>query len=193
MTEEVKKTKNGKQGYSYWKWMPGKRTDSWKPLKKCGRPRGYSDPIKKEEMAMDLGKVVNWITFWKKQLTHPDNIREVEAWKPLTIEQACKEVGIHKNTFFNRLKTHPELKLRYDELRESRRDYLRDLAEGNLERGLAGGLWLNWKELVDASFKILEKTDKAYQPKVEIEQKSININLDKSTDDILSEIWSLLW
>ena len=78
-------------------------------------------------------------------------------------------------------------------MKESRREYLRGASEENIEKALTGGLDLSDKELVDTSFKMLEKTDKNYNPKLEIESKSISINLSKSSDDLLDDLKSILW
>ncbi len=51
---------------------------------------------------------------------------------------------------------------------------------------------LSNKEVLDASFKMLEKTDKAYNPKIEIETKSISINLNKNSDDLYNDLASIL-
>ena len=51
---------------------------------------------------------------------------------------------------------------------------------------------LTEKEKVDISFKMLEKTDKAYNPKVEIESKSVSINLNKTSDDLYNDLASIL-
>lgn len=187
-----KKTPENKRN-KYWKYHPAKKKDDWTPLKKSWRAKGHTT-LNEAEIKLEVWKMVNWMTFWKSEITHPDNKKEkVMAKQPLTITQACREFGIHPQTFWQHLKKFPEAAELYRELKNQRREYLKELSEWNIARWLEWGLWLTWKELMDASFKMLEKTDKAYQPKLEVENKSISINLHKKTDDIMAELTDVLW
>jgi hypothetical protein len=60
---------------------------------------------------------------------------------------------------------------KYELLKEQRRDFLKESAEVNISKALTGKLDINDKEMLDASFRFLERTDKAYNPKTEIETK----------------------
>lgn len=191
--EEEKKVKSWKQWYAYWEWKPWKRTDSGKPLKKPWRKKGDTH-LQVITVKQEVWQIVNWMSFWKSEITHKDNKKEkVQVKQALTITQACREFGINPQTFWRHLKKFPEANELYQELKAQRRELLKELSEGNIEMGLSWGLDLTGKELMDASFKMLEKTDKAYQPKVEIEQKTISINLHKTTDDIMWELAKVLW
>ena len=184
--------KKGKQGYSYGKWVLGKKSDSWKHLKKPWRKK-WVTLLNPWQVNIEVWQIVNWMTFGKKDINEKAKKAWAIPWKPMSVNQACLEYGITHNTFYQHLKKFPEAKELFKELKEARRDYMKDLAESNIADWLSWNLWLTWKEMVDASFKLLEKTDKNYQPKLEVENKSIGINLNKSTDDIMGELSSILW
>ncbi len=48
------------------------------------------------------------------------------------------------------------------------------------------------KELVDFSFRMLEKTDKAYNPKTEIDANVEVFDASMSTKDLMAELAALL-
>ncbi len=190
MSNEITKVK---PWWKYGEWKPWKRTDIWKPLKKPWRPK-WRTSLDVGQVKLEVGRMVNWMTFWKKEITHETNIKnKVKPWKALTIKEACLEFWIAPITFWSHLKKFPEAKELYRELKQDRREYLKELSEVNISKWLSWSLDITDKELMDASFKMLEKTDKAYQPKVEVEQKTISINLHKSTNDIMGELQEALW
>ena len=178
---------------NYWKWNPGQVLSTWEWRKKPGRKK-WTQMLTSWWIKMEVWNIVNYMTFGRSKIENEENKKNwVLPNTPLSLPQACLEFGILPQTYWNHLKKFPEAKELYAELKENRREYLKELSENNLKEWLSGNLWLTWKELVDASFKMLEKTEKAYQPKVEIEQKEVSINLHKSTDDILSELNLVLW
>ena len=176
--------------YPKWEWKPW-RISNWKWLKKPWRKKGVKI-LQPAAIKIEVGQIVNWITFWKKVIESDKNVW-IKPNVPLTLWQACNEFWISIHTFWSHLKKFPEAKELYKELKENRREYLKELSEANIQKWLSLEMWMTWKEIVDASFKLLEKTDKSYQPKVEIENKSIGINIHKSTDDIMSELSEILW
>jgi len=189
MSEE----KDTRQKRNYWKWKPWQVTDTWKWRKKPGRPI-WATGLSETSVKLEVGKIVNWMTFGKSIIEWEKNKKEwVTPNVPLTVNQACDEYWIAPITFWSHLKKFPEAKELYKQLKEDRREYLKELSETNIQKWLSGELGLSWKDLMDASFKMLEKTDKTYQPKVEIENKSIWININKSTEDIMQELQDLLW
>lgn len=186
MNEEKAKRKTA---HTKWPWNPQKRNSAWIRIKKP-----WPKPIKKEDVSSEVWVIMNWQTFWKEKITHKKNIEEwVKENTPLNTLQACREYGMSTATFYNHLNTFPELKEKYGKLKENRREIIRDVGETNIQKAVLWELDLSDKERVDISFRMLEKTDKAYNPKVEIETKSISINLSKSTDDLKSELQELLW
>ena len=153
------KKKNWKQWYSYGKWVLWKKSDSWKYLKKPWR-KAWTKLLNWWEINLEVWQIVNWMTFWKKEVGLKAKNAWAKPWKPMSVNQACLEFGMTHNTFYTHLKKFPEAKELFRELKETRRTYMKDLAESNIEDWLSWWLWLTWKELVDASFKLLEKTDK---------------------------------
>jgi hypothetical protein len=170
------------------------KTDTWKPLKKRGRKKGVTS-LTENQVDLEVWTIVNYLTYWKTKIENRENKKiGIKPNSPLTLPQACREFGLHPQTFYIHLKKFPALRDKYYELREVRREYLKESAEGNIENALTWGMeWLSNKDILDASFKLLEKTDKAYNPKVEIESKSISININKSSDDLYSDLSELLW
>ena len=178
---------------SYWKWKPFKKKDNWIPLLKPGR-KTWTIELDRTKIEVELWTIINYISFWKSKITHEDNITKwIKPHTPLTIWQACKELWIPYTTFYGHLNKFPSLKVKYNEMRENSREYVRQSAECNIEKAVTWGLDLTDKEVVDVSFKMLEKTDKNYNPKIEIETKSIWINLNKTSDDLLADLSAILW
>lgn len=50
---------------------------------------------------------------------------------------------------------------------------------------------LRKKDVVDVSFRYLEKTSKEFQPTAQIEMKSMNMNFEMTLDEINEKIKSL--
>ena len=163
-------------------------------MKKRGRKK-WTVVLSEVGVNIELESVVNFITFGKSIIEHPDNKKEkLLPNVPMNVTQACREFGLHPNTFYQHLKRFPALNEKYQELKSNRREYLKESAEVNIESALTGGMKsLTEKEKVDISFKMLEKTDKAYNPKIEIETKSVSINLNKSSTDLYNDLAKILW
>lgn len=178
---------------SYWKWMPSKRKDNWEPLRKRWRKTG-TKLIAEVWIDLEIWTIFNYTTFWKVKIEHPENIAQwVVWWQPLTVIQACKEYWIHPNTFYQHINKFPHIKEKYELLKEDKRTYLRDVAEDNVWKVLSWDTKLWEKEILETSKWFLEKTSKTYNPKTEIETKSIWITLHKNSEDILTDLSKILW
>lgn len=148
--------------------------------------------LKKEEVEMEVGMIFSYITHGKKKITHPKNIEAgLLPDKPLTIKQACLEKWISYQTYYNHMKAFPDIKQKYELLRETRREYMKDVAEENILSVLDSDD-LSAKDKFDANFKLLQATEKSYNPKMEIETRNLNVNISKSSDDLKKDIWDLL-
>ena len=177
----------------YWKWKPWMRTDMGVPLKKKWRKK-WTTYIKKAQVDLEVWQIVNYLTYWKSKIENPINIKDkLKPNKPMTVVQACRELWIWTKTFYTHLSRFPDINEKYQELKASRREFLKESAEANIEKALTWWMAITDKDVLDASFKMLEKTDKNYNPKIEIESKSISINLNKSSDDIINDLSSILW
>jgi len=200
MTIEEKKTRWAKlwskhtSHRTYWKRKPWRVLDNGKWMKKPGRKKGVT-VLTEVGVDIEVGSIVNFITFGKSKIEHKDNIKaKLKPNVPMTVIQACREYWMTTNTFYQHLNRFPALNEKYQELKANRREFLKESAEANVQSALTGGMkTLSEKEMLDASFKMLEKTDKNYNPKIEIETKTISINLNKSSDDLYNDLASILW
>lgn len=187
--EEIKP----KAWHKYWSWKQWRKKDDWTPLKKNGRKK-WTVMIQEAQVSLEVGTIVNYLTYWKTKIENKENkALKIKPNTALTVQQACREYWIHPNTFYDHLRKFPAIKEKYELMKEDKREYIRSSAEDNIERALTGWLDLSDKELVDASFKMLEKTDKAYNPKTEIETKSIGINLSKKSENLKQDLLDILW
>lgn len=179
-----------------WPWHPWARNSAWIPLKKRWVKKGQitANSVSSTDVDIQVWTIVNYLTFWKKEIIDKENIkRKVKPNVALNITQACRELGISTSKFYQDLWKFPALKEKYELLRESKREYLRAEAEANIESWLTGKLEISDKDMMDASFKLLERTDKNYNPKMEIETKSININLTKTSEDLFNDLKEIVW
>lgn len=180
-------------GYKYWQYRPWMIKDNWKPLKKNWRKK-WTTLKPKSEISSDIWKVVNLMTFGVKNVKSEENINNwVQPHKPLKVTEACAELWISVVSFYYYLNKYPEFKEQYNQLKENRREYMREVSENNIQKALTWKMkTLKENEVVDYSFKMLERTDKNYNPKQIVETTVEEINPDRSTDDILWDIMDLL-
>ena len=151
--------------------------------------------LNKDLVDVEIGTIINYCDWGKTEIKNEENINEwVLPWEPMTIVQACREYWITPQKYYYHISRFPELKRKHDELRLGRLEYVNSMAENNIEKAIRGeGSSLTEKERVDFSFRMLEKTDKLYNPKTEIEQKTISINLSQSSEDIINSLKKILW
>jgi len=179
--------------YQYWPYKEGMVKKNGKVLKKNGRKK-WQLWRSKVEIANLLWVIINNMTFWVDEITHKTNIKHwVKSGVPLNLAQACLESWLHYITFHTYMERFPTLQKKFDKLKEKRREYMKNVSESNIEKAITGKMkWLWDKEVVDYSFRMLEKTSKEYNPKQVIEQTVEEINPDRSTADILADITDLL-
>jgi hypothetical protein len=53
------------------------------------------------------------------------------------MQQACREIDIHIQNFMYYINSYPELKDKYHDIRESRREKIKVVAEDNLDKAIA--------------------------------------------------------
>lgn len=139
-----------------------------------------------------------WIIFWytTNGASKIESEKNKKEWLkpniPMTVKQACQEYGITPLTYYSHLNKFPQIKKKYELMKSNRREYMKALAEDNILSVLEGDE-LEWKEKFDANFKFLQATEKAYNPKTEIETKNLNINISKTSEDIMKDIRDLTW
>ena len=178
--------------YKYWNWRPWMIKDNGKPLKKNGRKK-WTKMKTEWEISVQMWIIVNLSTFWVDKIKGKQNLKDwVKAKTPLNIPQACEEAWLSAPSFYYYLKQYPDIKEKYEELKVNRREYLKELSEVNIQKALSGWMkTLTEKEQVDYSFKMLEKTDKNYNPKQIIEQTVEEIDPNRWLADILADISDL--
>lgn len=179
--------------YKYWKYKQWLLKDNWRPLKKNGR-KLWTTMVSLPEVALKIGRVVNLMTFWAKEIKNEKNIKKwVKPNTPLNIVDACNETWISRTNFYYYTNKYPQIKEQYNTLREQRREYMKEISEMNIHKAISWKMkTLKEKDVVDYSFEVLKLTDKSYNPKQVIEQTVEEINPDRTTEDIIADIASLL-
>ena len=127
-----------------------------------------------------VNAVMRMMAQWASEIKNDVNKKQwIKKFVPLSMAAACRELWTNQSVVMYHIKKDPSLSKMLTEYRENKQELMKFVAEDNLSR------WLNWelnledKELVDLSLKVLERTDKAYNPRIEIEQtnKSLNFNI----------------
>lgn len=167
-------------------WIPRRWPRKWKI-------DSNSLSLREAEVESDTLNITNIQTNWVKKVTSKVNIAEwVKANAPLTLIQACREYWIHHQTYYNRLKKFPKIAEKLSIMRQNNREFLKTVSEDNLEKAITWKMsTLTEKDQVDYSLKFLERTDKAYNPKIEIEKKELKINITTSWKELKNELLKL--
>lgn len=149
--------------------------------------------VSKAEQIIRANKIVDYTITWTSQITNEENIElKIKPNVPLTIEQACREVWMNRMNFYYYRDTIPAIKEKHIEFKENRRELLKDRAEDTLYNALHWKMNISDKDVLDTAKWMSEKTDKAYNPKIEIEQKSISLNFDVPLEDMQEQLLELM-
>lgn len=161
----------------------------WRP-KKLWRKKTNSIS---DKSFISFNKVISYMLYWKTKITNEDNIeKKVKKNTPLTMQEAVREVWMSAQNFIYYVNTYPELKNRYEETKELRREKLRLISEDVIDSALDWRLALSDKDKVDLAMKYLKDTDKAYNPRVEVESTSKNLNFNISNEELIEKIFDYL-
>jgi hypothetical protein len=80
----------------------------------------------------------------------------------------------------------------WNEVQEQRRELMHNVAEDAIDDALT---WttkgIRPAEKVNIAFRLLEKTNKAYQPKQQLEVKSMNMDFSMSEEELMRRIQEL--
>lgn len=124
-------------------------------------------------------------------LTYP-----VKEWKKIQssipIKDACREVWISDTTLYSWLQKDSKLKALWDEAQQNRMIAITDKAKENIYKAVDWEMGLKKKDLVDISFRFLEKTNREYQPTNQVEMKSMNMNFDVPIEELEERIKSIM-
>ena len=166
---------------------------AYKPRKKKAWRKPGSTNIGKPQQIMNANKIVDYTITWAAQITDETNI---ELWlranSPLTIEQACREVWMTRMNFYYYRDTVPAIREKHIEFKANRRELIKDKSEDVIYNALHWELKISDKDILDTAKWMSEKTDKAYNPKIEIESKSMALNFDVKLEDIEEQILELI-
>jgi hypothetical protein len=135
--------------------------------------------------------IINLMISGKDKYIHPDN-KKLIPYYPMTLNQACRELDMLPQQFFYYLNTYPALKEKYEAIKVARREKVKHYAEDNLDKAIGGKMDIDDTDLANLSLKYLEKTDKAFNPKQEIDVISKNLHFNMSDEQIMSKIQELM-
>lgn len=170
-----------------------KEKRTYKPRKKKTWRKPWVPNTSKPQQLLNANKIIDYTITGAPKIVNEENIANwVRAWHPLTIDQACKEVGMSRISFYYYRNTIPAIREKHVELKENRRELLKDKAEDKIYDALHWNLNISDKDILDTAKWMSEKTDKAYNPKIEIESKSTALNFDVALEDMQEEFLELM-
>jgi len=120
-----------------------------------------------------------------------------ETWELIrfTAAQAWEELWLEKHNFYYHIRSNPALKAKYEDVKLSRRDVMNDKAEDNLMQAMDGDgdfAVMESKDRARLSLDILKQTERAYNPKIEIEAKTENMNFEVPMEELEKMILELI-
>jgi len=139
-----------------------------------------------ELMTLKVDKVIDLLAFGR-----------VIDWKIVRYKlyEAIDEVWINLHNFRYHIKTNATLWAKYNDIKVSRRESMKDRAEDNLLQAMEGKgdfAVMESKDRARLSLDILKQTDKAYNPKIEIEAKTENMNFNTPVEELERMILELI-
>ena len=111
--------------------------------------------------------------------------------KNMDCKEACKLHWITSQTLSNWMKADTSLRLAWDAAQDSQKEVMTMKSKENIYKAIDWEMGLRKKEVVDISFRYLERTSKEFQPTAQIEMKTMNMNFDMSLEEINEKIKSL--
>ena len=164
-----------------------------KPRKKKPWRKPWWTNASKAWRIIDANKIVDYTITGTASVTNEANIAAwVKPNSPLSIQQACLEVGMDRMLFYYYRDTNPAIREKHIEFKANRRELLKDKSEDKIYEALHWELQISDKDILDTAKWMSEKTDKAYNPKIEIEQKSVALNFDVSIEDMENQLLDLI-
>ena len=134
--------------------------------------------------------VINAIVYWLKETKHK---RLYKPYTPLSIRDACTEFWLKSvESFFSALKRDEALSDMYNSLKETKREIIRAKAVDNIDEAISWKKDIDDIDLANLSLKFLERTDKAYNPRIEIEQNIKKINIDVPIEELTARLYELM-
>ncbi len=109
----------------------------------------------------------------------------------MTIAQACSEVGIVPVTYYTWLKEDEVLAQMVEEVHNSHRQMMEDMANSIIMEWLNGEVKLRPNERMWFAFRYLEKTSPYFNPTQKIEMDANNTNMNMSEEEIINRLREL--
>lgn len=147
-------------------------------------PTGMRDSTRTKMLA-----IMNAMVYGVKESTIDPNYK---PYTPMPMKQAAKEFGISQFAFLSTVNNYDEMKERYEHTKTLKREAVKNLAENNLEKALQWMMDMEWKDVARLSLDYMKSTDKAFNPKLEIEQNVKRLNLDVSDEELKLRIQELM-
>lgn len=124
------------------------------------------------------------------ELTNP----VLSGWKvkKMTIVDACKKIGITPVSFHNWMKEDPVLKDAWETALSIRKELVRVKARDNIYEAIDWDIKLRPREKIEISKWFLEKTDNDFNPKSQVDVKSMNMNFDVSMEELQEKLKSYI-
>jgi hypothetical protein len=139
-----------------------------------------------------LEEFINAIQFGVKALRDKEQNKTYVPYTPLTLKQVASHLDKHEQTFLHHLVAYPEYKDRYEVAKTIRRDVVKAKAETKIDELFEWSLDVDDKDVARMALDYLKATDKAFNPKIEIEQNVKRLNLDISDDEFKARMQTLM-
>lgn len=110
----------------------------------------------------------------------------------MTLGQAAKEIERTPQAILISFKNYPEYQERYELAKETRREVKKAIAENVLDKALEQKMDIEDKDVARLALDFLKATDKAYNPKIEIEQNIKRLSLNVSEEELVARLQSLI-
>ena len=110
----------------------------------------------------------------------------------MTLAQAAKEMDRTPQAILISLRKYHEFAERYELAKETRREVKKSIAENVLDQALEQKMDIDDKDVARLALDFLKATDKAYNPKIEIEQNIKKLSLNISDEEMMARFQSLI-
>lgn len=165
------------------------------------KKRGLKDITNKKGMPLGAKVEPNKearerILQWFELMLHWTKESAVEGYvpySPMTLKQAAEHLGKNEQVFFYHINTYPELKERYEAIKVQRREIRNNRAESILDKALWEKMDMDDDKVARLALDVLKATDKAYNPKIEIDQNVKGLHLHLTDEEIMDKIKAAVW
>lgn len=134
------------------------------------------------DTAIKYEKMLNLMLSWK-----------APSYKPLSMKHAAAEIWVNAQAFSQYCNLHTEFKKKYEKLKEAKRNVIWSLAETNLEKALdEDNQKIDDLDKARLSLDYLKATEKAYNPRIEVEGVVKNLMIWLTDEEIKAKMSELM-